>query len=64
VPDIVLDPGGLLTMSGFSVRNAVAFWRPWPSRSSPHEKYEPDFVTIFRSRPTSRTVPSHEIPWP
>jgi len=50
--------------SGCSRRNAVAFWRPWPSRSSPKLKYEPDFWTIFRSSPTSRTLPSQEIPSP
>ena len=38
--------------------NAVAFWRPWPSRSSPKLKYEPDFWTSFRSSAVSRTVPS------
>ena len=48
--------------SGCSRRNAVAFWRPWPSRSSPKLKYEPDFWTSFRSSAVSRTVPSQEIP--
>src|SRR5581483_9311327 len=46
--------------SGCSRRKAVAFCRPWPSRSSSKLKYEPDFCTIFRSRPTSSTVPSQE----
>src|SRR5579862_36252 len=50
--------------SGCSRRNAVAFCRPWPRRSSPKLKYEPDFVTTLRSRPVSRTVPSHEMPEP
>ena len=50
--------------SGCSRRNAVAFWRPWPSRSSPKLKYEPDFVTTFRSMPESSTVPSQEMPEP
>src|SRR5215203_7466895 len=50
------------TTSGCSLRNALAFWRPWPSRSSPKLKYEPDLVTILRSTPVSRTVPSQEIP--
>src|SRR5438445_3511243 len=50
--------------SGCSRRKAVAFWRPWPSRSSPKLKYEPDFVTTFRSIPVSSTVPSHEMPEP
>ena len=35
------------TTSGCSCRNAVAFWRPCPRRSSPKEKYEPDFWTTF-----------------
>ena len=35
--------------SGCSRRNAVALWRPWPSRSSPNEKYEPDFWTTLCS---------------
>ena len=48
--------------SGCSRRNAVAFWRPWPSRSSSKLKYEPDFWTTFRSSPASSTVPSQEIP--
>ena len=50
--------------SGCSRRNAVAFWRPWPSRSSPKLKYEPDFWTTLRSSAASRTVPSQEIPVP
>src|SRR4051794_27309799 len=50
--------------SGCSRRNAVALWRPWPSRSSPKLKYEPDFVTTLRSMPTSTTVPSQEKPVP
>src|SRR5437588_1038318 len=50
--------------SGCSRRNAVAFCRPWPSRSSPKLKYEPDFATTLRSIPVSRTVPSHEMPEP
>ena len=50
--------------SGCSRRKAVAFWRPWPSRSSSKLKYEPDFWTIFRSSPTSSTVPSQEMPEP
>src|SRR5262249_26508032 len=52
------------TTSGCSFRNAAAFWRPWPRRSSPKLKYEPDFETIFRSSPASSTVPSHGIPSP
>src|SRR3954453_13623984 len=50
--------------SGCSRRKAVAFWRPWPSRSSSKLKYEPDFWTTFRSSAASRTVPSQEIPVP
>src|SRR5205814_1776460 len=50
--------------SGCSRRKADEFWRPCPSRSSPKLKYEPDFVTTFRSSPESSTVPSHEMPEP
>src|SRR5690349_23925859 len=46
------------TLFRSSRRKAVAFWRPWPSRSSPKLKYEPDFVRIFRSSAESSTVPS------
>src|SRR5581483_11238460 len=52
------------TTSGCSSRKAVAFWRPWPSRSSPKLKYAPDFWTTFRSTAASRTVPSQEMPLP
>jgi len=44
--------------------NALTFVRPWPRRSSPKEKYEPDFCTIFFSSATSSTDPSHEMPSP
>ena len=54
--------GSACVTSGCSRRNAVAFCRPWPSRSSSKLKYEPDFWTIFRSSPASSTVPSQEIP--
>lgn len=52
------------TRSGFSERKLVAFWRPWPRRSSPKLKYEPAFWTTFVSSPTSSTVPSQGIPCP
>ena len=48
----------------FACRNAVAFCRPWPSRSSPKLKYEPAFWTTFFSSATSRTVPSQGMPEP
>src|SRR5439155_3740054 len=50
--------------SGCSRRNAVAFCRPCPSRSSSKLKCEPDFWTILRSSAASSTVPSHEMPVP
>ena len=47
--------GSPCVTSGCSRRNAVAFWRPWPRRSSSKLKYEPDFWTTFRSSPASST---------
>src|SRR5260370_35589541 len=48
--------------SGRSLRHAVAFWRPWPRRSSPKLKDEPDFWESYPHSRPSITAPSQETP--
>src|SRR5262249_17996047 len=50
--------------SGRSSSAAFAFARPWPSRSEPKAKWEPERVTTASRTARSSRQPSREIPRP